>query len=148
MHLGREPGEVEAGDRLLVDYVGAYADALLAIWFASIAWLLGLAYLIAVVPILTVVRRLAPPVYVAVAGLLLGAGPGLLIFFGDYLYEYEAKLSDAESRRLVVIGTYLYGSAALAHGVTAAVVTCWLAYSRWGGASNPRVQPTPASGRG
>lgn len=92
---------------------GPFGLALLAIWFASIAWLVGLAYLIAVVPILTVVRRLAPPVYVAVVGLVLGAapGPGFFFLFG---------------------GDYFYGSAGLAHGVVAAVITCWLAYFRWG----------------
>ena len=39
MHLGREPGEVEAGDRLLVDYVGTHADALsnLAVEFRAFA---------------------------------------------------------------------------------------------------------------
>lgn len=92
---------------------GPFGLALLAIWFASIAWLAGLAYLIAVVPILAVVRRLAPPVYVAVVGLLLGAAPGLGLF------SFTG-------------GSYLYGSAGLAHGVVAAVVTCWLAYFRWG----------------
>lgn len=85
----------------------------LAIWFAATAWLVGLAYLIVVVPILAVVRRWAPPVYVAVAGLLLGAAPGPGLFF-------------------LLGGSYFYGSAGLAHGVVAAVVTCWLAYFRWG----------------
>ena len=110
---------------------GPSGIVLLATWFASIAWLVGLAYLIAVVPILAVVRRLAPPVYVAVVALLLGAAPGPGLFF-------------------LLGGSYLYGSAGLAHGVVAAVVTCWLAYFRWGRceASNSRVQPTPASGRG
>lgn len=85
----------------------------LAIWFGATAWVVGLAYLIAVVPILTVVRRWAPPVYVAVVGLLLGAavGPGLFFLLG---------------------GSYVYGLAGLAHGMVAAVVTCWLAYFRWG----------------
>jgi hypothetical protein len=120
---------------------GPFYVPFLAIWFASAAWLVGLAYLIAVVPILVVVRRLAPPVYVAVTGLLLGAGPGLLGLLAS-LYEYGLDVSEAT-------GYYLYASAALAHGVIGAVVTCWLAYFRWGReASNSRVQPTPASGRG
>ena len=103
----------------------------LAIWFASAAWLVGLAYLIAVVPILTGVRRLAPPVYVSVVGLLLGAGPGLLVLFLA-LGRPTHELADG--------GYYLYASAGLAHGVVAAVVTCWLAYFRWGReASNSRL---------
>ena len=122
--------------------LGPFGLTWLVIWFSSIAWLVGLAYLIVVVPILTVVRRLAPPVYVAVVGLLLGAGPGLLVLSGNYLYGSAAH-------PLLLSGTYFYGSAALAHGVVAAVVTCWLAYFRWGReASNSRMQPTPASGRG
>ena len=107
-----------------------FTHVLLAIWFASIAWLLGLVYLIAFVPILIVVRRFAPPVYVAVVALFLGAAPGPGLFF-------------------LLGGSYLYGAAGLAHGVVAAVVTCWLAYFRWGReASNSRVQPTPTSARG
>jgi hypothetical protein len=92
---------------------GPFYLALLAVWFGAVAWLVGLAYLIAVVPILTVVRRFAPPSYVAVVGLLLGAapGPGFFFLFG---------------------GSYFYGSAGLAHGVVAAIITCWLAYFRWG----------------
>lgn len=94
-----------------------------AFWFASIAWLVGLAYLIAVVPILAVVRRFAPPVYVAVVGLLLGAGPGLLVLFVG---------GGAGADPVAVRGNYLYGFAGLAHGIVAAAVTCWLAYVRWG----------------
>lgn len=122
---------------------GLFHLAVLAIWFASIAWLVGLAYLIAVVPILVVVRRLAPPVYVAVVGLLLGAGPGLLVLLG-VLFVWGGAGADPVSVR----GSYFYAFAGLAHGVVAAVVTCWLAYFRWGReASNSRVQPAPASGR-
>jgi hypothetical protein len=103
-----------------------------AIFFASAAWLVGLAYLIAVVPILVVVRSLAPPVYVAVAGLLLGAGPGLLGLLAS-LYEYGADVS------VEATGFYLYASAALAHGVIAAVVTCCLAYFLWGRGATGKI---------
>jgi len=119
-----------------------FTHVFLGIFFAFPAWLLGLAYLIVVVPILAVVRRFAPPVYVAVVALLLGAAPGLLL--GVLFFWGGASKDPVE-----VSGDYLYVFAGLAHGVVAAVVTCWLAYSRWGReASNSRVQPTPASGRG
>ncbi|MBI3004441.1 MAG: hypothetical protein HYY49_03390 [Ignavibacteriales bacterium] len=104
-----------------------FTHVLLAIWFASIAWLLGLVYLIAFVPILAVVRRLAPPVYVAVVALLLGAAPGLLVLLG-VLFAWGGAGADPA----LVGGSYLYAGAGLAHGVVAAVVTCWLAYFRWG----------------
>lgn len=131
---------VASGEASLRD---PFSHVLLAIWFASIAWLVGLAYLIVVVPILIVVRRVAPPVYVAVVGLLLGAGPGLLVLLG-VLFVWGGAGADPVS----VSSSYFYAFAGLAHGVVAAVVTCWWAYFWWGEASNSRVQATPASGRG
>jgi hypothetical protein len=114
----------------------------LVFFFASTAWLVGLAYLTVVVPILTVVRRLAPPADVAVVALFLGLGPGLLVLLGVLFVWGEAGADP-----VLVRGSYLYACAGLAHGGVAAVVTCWFAYFRWGGASDARVQPTFATGR-
>jgi hypothetical protein len=96
--------------------------------FAGQAWLVGLAYLVLVVPTVLLLRRIFPPLVAAVVGATLGVAPGLVVFIG---------------------GNYYFGSAGLAHGAVAVLVATVLAYGRWGEPSNwatQRRQPAAAPG--